>query len=699
MAVASKKKKIFDKRYEILSIVGRGARSVVYHARYIDGEREEVALKVLLDKREGVTPSDLLRKEALAMVSSRHKYVIRLDDFHSLGDLCYLTMELARGGDLRQYLKKKNGKLSATQTELFLLQAGEALDFIHKAGILHRDLKPENILVVDDQNIRIGDFGVAILPGEKSSLEELRRGVGTLEYLCPEALEGAAYDKRSDLYALGVTFYELLSGTHPFSDATLAEQVDARRPGNYTPIADLQPDAPAHLLSAISRLMSFKPESRFQSARELIQALVSFDVSGLDGEAPSAESATTQVKPTPTAVEVAPQKAAPEKAAPEKIANIAPLKEPEPVAKAVPPPPPSPIEPKEPEAQNQNEEDSTSPQPEESDTTDQPRRNRRRRRRKRPGADSTVEAYSSDEDEEDSSTEMEEPRVAINEGLEDESPTKTEKRPPIDEEQIPRNQSSEEQDSKEPTSEPTPTRLQTQEPSVTETVVSKTPLNQAPQMEQFSSQAEQEEPVVETYQPKGSSLAAQAYYGGQGYSGGAAPEHQPYQTTSNQPPVEPQEAEEETDQIQPRQRSGKKKKSRKSGSYFQDGPKSNPRSRFIVAAVLGVGLLYITSTYFGGSSDTPPTLPPELVQQPDTPSAVEGSTTSSTSTQTAQQPVSSEDTLFGKPANSPKSFPLIPAGVYSGQITFSRSKETVPFSLISLQSSQQLIMAVGIHGF
>ena len=118
MAVASKKKKIFDKRYEILSIVGRGARSVVYHARYIDGDREEVALKLLLDKREGVTPSDLLRKEALAMVSSRHKYVIRLDDFHSLGDLCYLTMELARLGDLRQYLKKKGGKLNSKQLKM-----------------------------------------------------------------------------------------------------------------------------------------------------------------------------------------------------------------------------------------------------------------------------------------------------------------------------------------------------------------------------------------------------------------------------------------------------------------------------------------------------------------------------------------------------------------------------------------------------
>ena len=291
MGEAIKKKKIFDNRYEILSIVGRGKRSVVYHARYIDGDKEEVALKVILQDKDGVPPSDLLRKEALAMVSSRHKYVIRLDDFHSLGEICYLTMEYAGLGDLRKYLATRNGKLSPTQVELFLLQAGEALDFVHKAGILHRDLKPENILVIDDQNIRIGDFGVAILPGEKFSLEELQKGIGTLDYLSPEVLEGKQYDKRSDLYALGVTFYELLSGKHPFSEASLIDQVDVRRNGSFTSIHNHAPEAPAHLLSAIHRLMNFDPERRFQSAREMIQALISFEVSDSGATTPPNGSA------------------------------------------------------------------------------------------------------------------------------------------------------------------------------------------------------------------------------------------------------------------------------------------------------------------------------------------------------------------------------------------------------------------------
>lgn len=297
-ASTKKKRKVFDKRFEILSVIGRGAGSVVYHARHIDESQEEVALKVILKTPKENSPSALLRKEALALVSSRHKYVIRLDDFHSLGDLCYLTMELAKKGDLRQYLKNKQGKLSPVQTELFLLQAAEALDFIHKAGILHRDIKPENLLVIDDRNIRIADFGIAMLPGEKSSFEELQAGVGTLDYLSPEVLEGKSFDKRADLYALGISFYELLSGKHPFAEGPLAEQLEIRRDGAFTPIAELEPEAPAHLLSAISRLLRFAPEDRFQSATELIQALVSFEVSGLD----TSNTQSSTHKPTSSTV-------------------------------------------------------------------------------------------------------------------------------------------------------------------------------------------------------------------------------------------------------------------------------------------------------------------------------------------------------------------------------------------------------------
>jgi len=274
MALASKKRKLFDDRYEILSIVGRGSRSVVYHARLLSDSSAEVALKVLLDQKDHVSNSEKLRKEALAMVSSRHRYVVRLDDFHSVGALCYLSMEYAPESDLRKYTEKAGGTLGIKQAEQFMLQAAKALSFIHRSGILHRDIKPDNLLVINEKEIRIADFGVALLSGDNSSLEELQRGIGTLNYMPPEVLKGTQIDRTSDVYSLAVTFYEMLSGKHPFADAPLAKQLEAREDENIPELRSLRPEVPRYLSNAIRKAMSYNPSDRFLNAEKLIEAIV-----------------------------------------------------------------------------------------------------------------------------------------------------------------------------------------------------------------------------------------------------------------------------------------------------------------------------------------------------------------------------------------------------------------------------------------
>lgn len=273
MNVASAKKKIFDNRYEVLSIIGRGSRGVVYHARNISEREQEVALKVLIEKKGSTPTMELLRKEALALISARHRYVIRLDDFHSLDGICYLAMELAPLGDLRRYIATKGKPLSNKQAEAYLLQSAEALEYVHKAGILHRDIKPDNLLVVDDKNVRLGDFGVALLPGETSSIEDLQKGIGTLSYMSPEVFEGTHYDVRSDLYSLGLTFFEAISGVHPFENVPLAHQVNARRTAKVPQLKSLAPNAPKGLVRAVQRCLAFDPEDRFQSCQELLEFL------------------------------------------------------------------------------------------------------------------------------------------------------------------------------------------------------------------------------------------------------------------------------------------------------------------------------------------------------------------------------------------------------------------------------------------
>jgi serine/threonine protein kinase len=268
------KRKIFDGRYEILSIVGRGADSVVYHGRHITGAAQEVAIKVLINRDGTTTLTDKLRREALTLVSCRHKYVVRLDDFHSIQDLCYLSMEYAKSGDLLKFIATlDNKRLSPDQVALFLRQCLEAIDFVHATGVIHRDLKPENILVASDKEIRLADFGLALLPGDDVQLEELRNAVGSFDYLAPEVLDGIRYDTVSDLYSLGVCFYEAATGKHPFSHAPIADRRDARRDARIIPLAQAAPELPAHVAAVITNLMRFSAHERFQSASEALQAL------------------------------------------------------------------------------------------------------------------------------------------------------------------------------------------------------------------------------------------------------------------------------------------------------------------------------------------------------------------------------------------------------------------------------------------
>lgn len=275
MALAGKTKKVFDGKFEILSIVGRGAKSVVYHARHVNPPHQEVALKVLLNNDEDQTPqTEKLRKEALAMVSSNHRYVIRLNDFHSVDNLSYISMELAPQGDLRKYADRSGGLVPLEQIESFLLQAAEALHNVHKNGIIHRDIKPENILVVSDKEIRLADFGLALLPGEVADKQEIESGVGTFDYMAPEILEGKPFTQASDIYGLGVTFYEMLSGRNPFAGRSLAHQLELRRDDKIPSLRTLNPDAPEYLTSAITQAISFDEGKRFSSAKELLQTIL-----------------------------------------------------------------------------------------------------------------------------------------------------------------------------------------------------------------------------------------------------------------------------------------------------------------------------------------------------------------------------------------------------------------------------------------
>jgi serine/threonine-protein kinase len=307
MVATSKKKKIFDGRFEIVGIVGRGSQSVVYHAQNATNPNNQVALKVLVNHGKTKSNQEInerLRKEALAMVAARHRYVIRIEDFHSLDSLCYLSMEYAPEGDLRRYVSTRNGKLPALQAERLFMQIVEALCAVHKSGIIHRDIKPDNILVLDDQEVRLGDFGTAILPGDESSIEELKKGVGTFSYMAPEVLEGIEYSESADLYSLGVTFYEILTGKHPFEGVPLMKQLTVRQNGNITPINKLVPNISPNFATAITKCLSYNKIDRPKSADDLLEFMIS-------GKGDLGKKTAMPAKPLANKVEVVKEKSLP----------------------------------------------------------------------------------------------------------------------------------------------------------------------------------------------------------------------------------------------------------------------------------------------------------------------------------------------------------------------------------------------------
>jgi serine/threonine protein kinase len=210
-------------------------------------------------------------------------------------------MEYAPLGDLSRYLSGRGNKLPADQATNFLQQSLEALDFIHATGVIHRDLKPENILVVNDNQIRLADFGLALLPGDEPSVEELQSGVGTLDYLAPEVLDGTRYDLQSDLYSLGICFYEALAGAHPFQNAPLAEQRTIRLDNNVQPIEELEPSIPSHLAAVINTLVRFSADDRFSNASDALKALSDRNFRATPSQTPAPKNSESIPTPGPAA--------------------------------------------------------------------------------------------------------------------------------------------------------------------------------------------------------------------------------------------------------------------------------------------------------------------------------------------------------------------------------------------------------------
>jgi serine/threonine protein kinase len=257
-------------KYKILEKIGQGAMGEVYKAHDSVLNRW-VAVKTISTSLAG---DDTLRKrferEAQSAARLNHPNIITVYDFGEEHDKIYMAMELLEGNDLKHAIAK--GKLPNLDQKIDLMaQICDGLAFAHQHEIVHRDLKPANIHLQPNGQVKIMDFGLARLGG--SEMTRTGMVMGTPHYMSPEQVRGERVDARSDVFALGCVFYELLTGRKPFDAESMHSVLFKVMQEDPPPISDLAREVPFVLMEMTERALDKDPSLRYQDAGELRAAL------------------------------------------------------------------------------------------------------------------------------------------------------------------------------------------------------------------------------------------------------------------------------------------------------------------------------------------------------------------------------------------------------------------------------------------
>ena len=296
-------------RYALLELVGSGGMGDVYRAR--DLELDEVVALKLLRQAIAQTADGLARFRHEVKLARRvtHRNVARTFELGEDDGARFLTMEYVRGESLAARLRRE-GRLRPERAVAIATQVALGLEAAHAAGVVHRDIKPDNVLLAPDGRVVVTDFGVA---RKAASTADDRLLAGTPAYMAPEQLSTGEASARSDLYALGVLLWELVSGRLPFSGTTPAALAEARLIHSPPDLRSIVTDAPAELSELLLRLMAKDPRMRPDSARSVVLALEHLrDLSPQDSTpgAPVPRTSSSITGPLPPSVAVLPVGAA-----------------------------------------------------------------------------------------------------------------------------------------------------------------------------------------------------------------------------------------------------------------------------------------------------------------------------------------------------------------------------------------------------
>lgn len=261
-------------KYRILDIAGQGAMGIVYlgHDPFIN---RKVAIKVCSDPDEHGSVSDRSRRiffnEAQAAGTLDHANILRVYDAGEADNQPYIVMEyIAGGATLKSYCSPES-LLPIPKVVEIIYKCAKALDYAHHRGVLHRDIKPANIMMAEDDEPKIGDFGIAQLASAETT--QLMSAVGSPRYMSPEQASEEELSGQTDLYSLGVTLYEMLAGRPPHNQTALPALMLAITTKQATPIRDIRPEIPQELADIVHRSIERDLSVRYKLGNEFAEAL------------------------------------------------------------------------------------------------------------------------------------------------------------------------------------------------------------------------------------------------------------------------------------------------------------------------------------------------------------------------------------------------------------------------------------------
>jgi serine/threonine protein kinase len=265
--------------YRIISKIGEGGMGIVYLAEHITLKRKAAIkeLNPLLSQNEQIKARFI--NEAVTLSQLNHQSIVALYDFTSHDNQLYLIMEYVEGHTVSDIIEK-NGAVNQTQAIHIFNEILNGFSYAHTKGIVHRDIKPSNIIIGTNGNPKILDFGIAKILSSDSRITKTGMKLGSVIYMSPEQILGKEIDRRTDIFSLGVTLFEMLTGKLPFDTSTDSEfEIQSKIvEGNFKPVKTINPNISDRVQNAIIIATSKNPGDRFQSCNDFKNCLNTTDV-------------------------------------------------------------------------------------------------------------------------------------------------------------------------------------------------------------------------------------------------------------------------------------------------------------------------------------------------------------------------------------------------------------------------------------